>query len=343
MNTVTTIRDVCPTLCVAGHMHRDWLQYSVDSGFFTPADGWSVSLGLPDGKLPSWLELWAEVELAFDGIVALTGRIDHIRHSVNTKGHSLELAGRDKAGILLDCSAPIFVTQQITLPELIATVVRPLGIDTIDVDTLSTLLFQKSTVEPGMTAWEAIQDAASANGLWPWFTPDGTLKIARPDYSKAPVACLNLRRSGVGNNVLELSVTYDISKQYSTVTALSQSQGNEISQAIPILKSVATDSDTPSRPLVLRKGHIDNTQFLTNIAENIIHEGKLRSVTVMAKVQGHFVEPGVLWEPGQRVTIFSEPHEIDETFFLTKRTFIGGRFGTFTLLKLQQDNVWLST
>lgn len=66
---------------------------------------------------------------------------------MNTKGHSLELAGRDKAGILLDCS-----TQQVTLPELIATIVRPLGIDIIDVDTLSTLFFQKSTVESGMTA-----------------------------------------------------------------------------------------------------------------------------------------------------------------------------------------------
>lgn len=343
MNTVTTIHEVRPTLCVAGHMHRDWLRYSVDSGFFTPADGWSVSLGLPDGKLPSWLELWAEVELAFDGVVALTGRIDHIRHSVNTKGHSLDLSGRDKAGMLLDCSAPIFVTQQVTLPELIATVVRPLGIDSIEVNSLSTLLFQKSTVEPGMTAWQAIQEAASVNGLWPWFTPDGTLTIDRPDYSTSPVACLTLRQSGVGNNVLELNITHDIGKQYSAVTVLSQSQGNEISQAVTTLKSVALDPDAPFRPLLLRKGHIDNTQFLTNIADNTINEGKLKGLTVTAKVQGHFVEPGLLWEPGQRVTIFSEPHEIDETFFLTSRTFIGSRFGTFTLLKLQKDKLWLHT
>lgn len=341
MNERVTITDVRPTLSIAGHMHRDWLRYTIDSGFFTPADSWNVSLGLPSGELPSWLELWADVELDFDGNRALTGRIDHIRHKVTPSGHYLELSGRDRAALLLDCSAPVFVSQQSTLPELIATVAYPLGISDVDVDMMTSLLSKKSTVEPGMTAWEAIQEAASANGLWPWFTPDGTLMISRPDYSAAPVAHLILERSGINNNVLELTVDQDISRQYSIVTVLAQTQGNERAQAINTLKAIALDTDTPFRPLLLRKEHSDNTQFLTNIAESYLNEGKLKGLTVTAKVQGHFIKPGLLWEPGQRVTVMSEPHTLDETFFLTNRTFIGGRSGTFTVLRLQKDNTWL--
>lgn len=342
MNGHTTIKDVRPTLHIDGHVHRDWLQYSVDSGFFTPADAWHVSLGLPEGKLPSWLKLWSEIELFFDGTLALTGKIDHIRHRVTRGVHHLELSGRDKAAMLLDCSAPIFVTQQVTLPELIATVVRPLGIDKIDIDILGGLLFQKTTVEPGMTAWEAVQDAATANGLWPWFTPEGTLMIARPDYSASPVATLTLRQSGIGNNVLELSVEESITKQYSNVTILSQTQGNEYVQAINTLKALAVDTESPFRPLLLRKGHTDNPIFLMNLANKVLEEGKLQGTTITAKVQGHCIQPGLLWTPGQRINIFSEPHGLDETFFLVSRTFTGGRTGTFTLLTLKQDKLWLA-
>ena len=44
------------TLHIAGHVHADWLKYSIDSDFFTPADGWSVSLGTPAAALPEYLQ-----------------------------------------------------------------------------------------------------------------------------------------------------------------------------------------------------------------------------------------------------------------------------------------------
>ena len=44
------------TLHIAGHVHGDWLKYSIDSDFFTPVDGWSVSLGTPATALPEYLQ-----------------------------------------------------------------------------------------------------------------------------------------------------------------------------------------------------------------------------------------------------------------------------------------------
>ena len=51
------------TLHIAGHVHGDWLKYSIDSDFFTPADGWSVSFGTPATALPEYLQPWAEVQI----------------------------------------------------------------------------------------------------------------------------------------------------------------------------------------------------------------------------------------------------------------------------------------
>lgn len=44
------------TLAIAGHEHRDWERYSIDSDFFTPADAWSLSLGIPATAIPDYVK-----------------------------------------------------------------------------------------------------------------------------------------------------------------------------------------------------------------------------------------------------------------------------------------------
>ena len=54
-------------------------------------------------------------------------------------------------------------------------------------------------------------------------------------------------------------------------------------------------------------------------------------------MRGHRTSEGKLWEPGQRVTLNGDEH----VYFLTRRTFNGGRDGTTTTLVLKPDRVWL--
>ena len=61
------------TLHIAGHVHGDWLKYSIDSDFFTPADGWSVSLGTPATALPEYLQPWAEVQIRVGDELVMSG------------------------------------------------------------------------------------------------------------------------------------------------------------------------------------------------------------------------------------------------------------------------------
>ena len=83
------------TLAIAGHEHRDWERYSIDSDFFTPADAWSLSLGIPATAIPDYVKPWAEVQVRLGTDVILTGRVDAVRRRLAKGEHRLELPGRE--------------------------------------------------------------------------------------------------------------------------------------------------------------------------------------------------------------------------------------------------------
>lgn len=332
--------DSCPRIIIAGREHRDWLRYSIDSDFFTPADAWSMSLGIPAGRIPATIEPWAAVEIRMGTDLVLTGRIDNMRRRIARGEHVLELAGRDNAAILLDCSAPIFVQREVSLSEVCALCCRPLGVSRIDVQGGDTQ--KKVTVEPGMTAWDALQRSAEANGLWPWFTPEGVLKVGAPDYSISISAELLMHFDGKQNNLLDLSIEESAERRYSHVTVLGQSNGSEDDESDHSLKYTVKDPRCKYyRPLIRNEGHIDSTDMASRKARKIISDSVMESLTITARVAGHRTETGLLWEPGQRIHLKAEPMCTDATFFLSKRVFQGGREGNTTTLTLKPWNTWL--
>ena len=61
-----------------------------------------------------------------------------------------------------------------------------------------------------------------------------------------------------------------------------------------------------------------------------------------ATVRGHRTDEGVLWTPGQRVFVKSEPHRLDGIYFLMARRFTGDKtVGQRTQLTLKEDRVWV--
>ena len=223
------------------------------------------------------------------------------------------------------------------MPEAVATVARPLGIAELDIAGRDAA-FVKVTVEPGMSAWEVIQQAAEASGLWPWFTPDGTLKIAAPDYTTPPVAALIMRLDGKGNNVIDIEIDKGCERRYSEVTVLAQGAGTEKKKSKNAMKGKATDPNVKwHRPLIVSEGCLDSPGDALKKAKKRLADGVMDSFTITAKVRGHRTSDGKLWEPGQRVTLNGDKH----VYFLTRRTFNGGRDGTTTTLVLKPDGVWL--
>lgn len=336
-------------LLIGGRYHGDWEQYSIDSDLLIPADAWSVALGPAHTHLPKEVIVGAEVEVRIGGERAMVGRIDDIDEPISKREHTISLNGRDGAAVLVDCSAPIFVARKSDLGEVVAKIVKSLGITKIRIDADATRTREKVNIEPGDTAWDALAHAAEANGLWPWFNADGTLVIGGPDYSTTPVATLINRCDGKGNNVESISLKTSIHSRYSEVTVLGQTHGTELEEGKNSLRATVRDpSVTWYRPKIVVDHEADSTAICRDRARKLLADSRLEGFTLIATVKGHrIIAPGQpsngkLWTPGQRVYVKDEDHNLDGVYFLMGRKFIGGRnSGATTELTLKEDGVWI--
>jgi prophage tail gpP-like protein len=338
-------------LLIAGQSHEDWATYDVDSDLLIPADAWHVTLGLRDGRLPPAVSAGALVEVRVGDERVMMGRVDEVTHQISRHEQSFSLSGRDKAADLVDCSAPIFVKQQATLGEIVAALTKPFGITKYRIDADRRRVREKVNVEPGDAAWDALAHAAEANGLWPWFEPDGTLVIGGPDYSRPEVATLILRRDGQGNNVESLALHRSIAERYSHLTVLGQTHGTAQEEGKHAIGATFKDAEMLAiayRPKIIVDHESDNAGVAEDRARKLIADARLKGFALTARVKGHVIvapgQPtdGKLWSPGQRVHVVSELQGLDGTYFLIGRRFTGGRSeGAMTELRLVEDGTWV--
>lgn len=327
-------------IIIGGRAHSGWTRYEVDSDLLTPADAWSVSIDQERLSVPSVVRDAVTAQIRVGGDLVMTGYVDTRSQSVRRGVQRLDLRGRDGAALLLDCSAPLFAAEDLSLDEVVAKVVRPLGVNRVDIRADTQLLRDRVSVEPGETAWSALQRAAEANGLWPWFEPDGTLVVGGPDYSVPPVARLVMRRDGQGNNVIEAAETAASSERYSEVTVLGQAHGTTARDGRHSVKSVVRDgSMTVHRPRVVVDMEATNESLANARARKEITDARVRGYELTVLVQGHRTATGLLWTPGQRVQVEIEDLGVNGVFFLMARRFSG--LPQFTTLTLREDGAWV--
>jgi prophage tail gpP-like protein len=354
MNGRGSNHDETVELLIGGMAHGDWESYDVDSDLLIPADAWHVTLGATAEPLPTNVRPGAPFELRVGGELVMTGHVDAIDHVVEKRGHRYSLSGRDRAAVLVDCSAPVFAVKMATLADVTTKIVRELGIHKIDIRAganKKARLREKVNVDPGATAWQVLSDAAEANGLWPWFEPNGTLVVGGPDYEAPEVATLILRRDGRGNNVMRLERRESIAHRYSQVTVLGQCHGTASEQGKNAVKGFARDDGVNwYRPRIILDPEAETVAIADDRAEKLLADSQIKGFTLLATVVGHRIRcpghpsDGKLWQPGQRVHVVSEPHAIDGSYFLMARKFAGGRNeGRVTHLVLKEDRVWLPT
>ena len=202
---------------------------------------------------------------------------------------------------------------------------------------------KKVTVEPGMSAWEALERAAELAGLWPWFTPDGVLKVAAPDYGRAVDAELILDTTGTKNNVLDLSLEDNCQRRWSEVTVLGQGTGDEHEGAQPAIKAVARDAEAGfARPLIRDAAHLETTAQAQARANKLLSDSIFESWQAVARVRGHRTDSGAVWEPGMHIRLLSPPLGLDVDTMLARRTLSCDRQGgTITTLYLRPWALWL--
>jgi prophage tail gpP-like protein len=337
-------------LSIGGLSHDTWDGWSVESSLLTPADSFELELFTTKTLLlPKVLEEGAPCSLTIDGDRVLTGQVDEFEHDVSRQGIFVRIDGRDLAASLVDCSAPFVSMREASLSQIIDQVVKPLGITRVEIRAANPKTRRVVQIEPGQSAWEALLQVATANGLWPWIEPDGTLVVGGPDYTTEPVSTLIMREDGVGNNTQRLGVRRSIANRYSEITVLGQHgqyDPDELDTKRSHLRSTVQDQALARRGIFRPKVVIDSSSesqdMATTRARKLLSDSRLEGFEIRGIVKGHRAGNGKVWTPGQRVIVRSEPHALDDTFFLMSRTLRLSRGeGAFTELRLREDKMWV--
>lgn len=337
-------------LAIGGLAHDTWDGWSIESDLLTPADAFELELHTNNAaRLPEVIKEGAPCSLTLDGDLVLTGQVDEFEHDISRQGISMRINGRDRAALLVDCSAPFVSMREASLKEIIDQVVTPLGAYKVEIRADEAKTRRRIQIEPGQTAWEALLQVAEANGLWPWVEPDGRLIIGGPNYTTPPVGALVLQEDGVGNNVQRLTVRRSIANRYSQITVLGQHgqyDNDGLDTKRSHLRSVVQDETLARRGIFRPKVVIDsaseNQDMATTRARKLLADSRLEGFEIRAVVKGHRADNGKVWSPGQRVIVRSEPHGLNDIYFLMSRTLRLSRGeGAITELRLREDKMWV--
>ena len=330
------------TVEVDGKAHNSWKSYDIDSDFLIPADAFKFDLGVPSNStvLPDFSG--AEVKVRINGELVMTGIVDTTQHTISKTNRTYSLNGRDRASILVDCSAPITNVKGLTVLDAVKKIVEPLGIKKVALRAENNPTLDKVDIDVGETAWNAAMRCANSAGLHLWFEPNGVLIIGGADYSTPPVATLCCMKDGKRNNFEQADLMFDVSNRFSEVTFLAQNHGKQGQDNKNDLKWVYKDPEmTTYKPKIVVVSDVDNLEALQKWAKKYIADSVLEGFTLTIVVPDHKMQDGTLWQPGQRVHVICEEYEIDAIFFLMGRRFTLSRNGgTQTELRFKQDGIW---
>lgn len=327
---------------IDGKSHNNWKSYDIDSDFLIPADAFAFDIGVPSDStvLPDYSG--AEVKVRINDTLVMTGIVDTVQHGISKTNRTYRLNGRDKASVLVDCSAPITNVKGLTVLDAVKKIVEPLGIKQVQLKAENNPLLDKVDIDVGETAWNAAMRCANSAGLHLWFEPNGVLIVGGADYSTSPVATLCCMKDGSQNNFEQADLSFDVSNRFSEITFLAQSHGKHEQDNKNDLKWVYKDSEmTTYKPKTVVVSDVDNLEALQKWAKKYIADSILEGFTLTIIVPDHKMQDGTLWQPGQRVHVICKEYDIDAIFFLMGRRFMLSRQGgTQTELRFKQDGIW---
>ncbi|MGE4528580.1 MAG: phage baseplate assembly protein [Rhodospirillaceae bacterium] len=321
------------TLWVDGQVHRGWESVGVELNL----DHLSGAFDL--GLSATWLENAASVprlvkpgiacKLAIDGVAVITGAIDRVEASYDANSHGLKVAGRDRAGDLVDCSAEVKEYQNQSLEAIMAALAAPYGVKVIAQGDTGTA-FERFAVNPGDTVGACFDRLTRQRGVLAWSDGQGNVIVGRVAAGR-PVASL-VR----GVNVLSASAVNDASQRFSRYVVKGNRESTDGLTAAEIaeIEATATDSGVSrNRTLIL----IPETQGNTaNLGERAAWEARVRAgrgFTITAKTVGWY-HAGGLYRPGQTVSFTDDWLGSSGDFLISNVRFnkdMGGTVSTLTL------------
>ena len=277
--------------------------------------------------------------LTLEGHNQIVGYVDSVKASVGARNHGISVAGRDKTGDLVDCSA-VHETQEFTNIEfkaLMEKLAGPFGISVTVIpalDPFPTFALQQET------AFEAIERACRLRGVFPNADEKGNLIIAEFGKNKADSSLL------LPGNILSADVSFDYTDRFSKYTVYGQQPGGEdlYGEAAAKPDGEATDAKiTRYRPLIIVAEGGVSIDKAKQRAQWEAAVRAARSMTFNATVQGWTQTPGGrLWAVNELVSCAAQVLGVYGEMLVKELTFkCSNTGGTTTELALIRPDAYL--
>jgi prophage tail gpP-like protein len=283
-----------------------------------------------------------ECVLLLDGKPVITGYVDSRRPSFSASDHSIVISGRDKTGALVDCSAILdkWEFRKTPVDTLAKKLCEPFGIS-VSLQPGLTLPAPaaKTSINPGETAFEAIDRICRAAGLLPVSDGNGGLVLTRAGSTRAVTELVE------GVNLLSGSGDYDATARFAEYRVLGQHQGTDdfSGKASAAVKASAKDAGVrrSNRILLVRPdGNVTAAQAKERAEwEAIVRAGRAHGVSV--SVHGWTQSDGSLWPINALVKIRSPFLELDTEMLITEATYSLDESGTITRLALKRPDAFM--
>ena len=189
---------------VNGAVIDGWTGYHVESSLLTPTDPFSLRRPF-DAQAWNLLRRDSDVTIEIDGTAILRGFID--KRYKDSKAGTMEISGRDRAGRLVDESAPRINYTGMTILAALNELVSPwfsqvalsgardrllrrgrgkrLSGGAEPVVDIKLRVPRRGVVHPGMSRWQVIQEIARRSGALAYSSADGReIILGRPNQTQ---------------------------------------------------------------------------------------------------------------------------------------------------------------
>lgn len=306
-------------LSVGGRRYEGWTKLAVTRSIETLCGAFMFEITVREySDAPRWpLRSGEACTVEIDGEVVITGYIDDINPSIDERGYSIVIVGRDRSADLVDCSAvhkPGSWTGK-SIEAIAAELAKPFGLDVVaKVETGEKV--KKFALQQGETVYSAIERLARFRGLLAVSNAQSQIELIRPGTGAVVAELVE------GENILPgSSANHDVRDRFSEYLVKGQSSGDDQvnGKAASAIKGDARDAAVGRyRPMLIIAEDQATTASLRKRAAFEASTRAAKGQRGMVPFAGWRAPNGELWRPNQRVSVKAPFLKIDGEMLITE-------------------------
>lgn len=270
------------------------------------------------------LQLDSSCRVLIDGLPVINGFVDTIKPSIAGNNHSLEIAGRDVTGDLVDCSAqiPNQELHNVNIKDAAGLLCAEYGV-TINCPEPGEP-FEKFVVNDGETVFSCIEAHARQRSLFPYTLGDAVLHLKKPQPHYIGDSLIE------GLNILEASAEHSNRNRFHKIITKSQQAGAP-SEADEFID----EQVRAPRLRIVRAEKPVNRTICKNRAEWEARLRAARGKKANITVQGWYTPIShQLWDVTQTLKVESERLGLNEMMMINAVDYEAGDAGTLAHLNM---------